>query len=125
MDGARNFRCNEAYVLMMRGESGAHLPWSKELWRKRTMGKLTWFTAGVIAGLSAAAIGQELARHPKERTWKGKVAGVPYNFHVAEWGEVARGYWNPEDEKVISSRGIGLGWGVNFAAVTQKAQGLV
>jgi hypothetical protein len=89
------------------------------------MGKLTWFTAGVIAGLSAAAIGQELARHPKERTWKGKVAGVPYNFHVAEWGEVAREYWNPGDDKVISSRGIGLGWGVNFAAVTQKAQGLV
>jgi hypothetical protein len=89
------------------------------------MGKLTWFTAGVIAGLSAAAIGQELARHPKERTWKGKVAGVPYNFHVAEWGEVARGYWNPENDTVISSRGIGLGWGVNFAAVTQKAQGLV
>lgn len=89
------------------------------------MGKLTWFTAGVIAGLSAAAIGQELARHPNERTWKGKVAGVPYNFHVAEWSEVAKGYWDPANEKVLSSRAIGLGWGVNFAAVTQKAQGLV
>ena len=75
------------------------------------MGKLTWFTAGVIAGLSAAAIGQELARHPNERTWKGKVAGVPYNFHVAEWSEVAKGYWNPANEKVLSTRGIGLGWG--------------
>lgn len=88
------------------------------------MGKLSWFTAGVIAGLTAAAIGQELARQPEDRTWKGKVAGVPYNFHVPEWGEVVNEYWNPASNKVLSPHAIGLGWGINFAAVAQRMRGL-
>jgi hypothetical protein len=86
------------------------------------MGKLNWFTAGVIAGLTAAAIGQELARRPEERTWKGKVAGVPYNLHVPEWGQIANEYWNPASDKVLAPHAIGLGWGVNFAAVVGRVR---
>jgi hypothetical protein len=87
------------------------------------MGKMSWFTAGVIAGLAAAAVGQELARPPEERTWKGKVAGVPYNFHVPEWGQIANEYWNPASDKVLAPHAIGLGWGVNFAAVVNRVRG--
>lgn len=87
------------------------------------MGKLNWFTAGVIAGLTAAAVGQELARSPEDRTWKGKVAGVPYNFRVPEWGEIANEYWNPASDKVLTPHAIGLGWGINLAAVVQRARG--
>ncbi len=88
------------------------------------MGKLSWFTAGVVAGLSAAAIGQELARQPEERTWKGKVAGVPYNFHAPEWGRIANEYWNPASNNLLTPHAIGLGWGINFAAVAQRARGV-
>jgi hypothetical protein len=87
------------------------------------MGKLSWFTAGVIAGLAAAAVGQELARPPEDRTWKGKVAGVPYNFRVPEWGQIANEYWNPASDKVLAPHTIGLGWGVNFAAVVNRVRG--
>ena len=89
------------------------------------MGKLSWFTAGVIAGLAAAAVGQELARPPEDRTWKGKVAGVPYNFRVPEWGQIANEYWNPASNKVLAPHTIGLGWGVNFAAVVNRVRGAV
>lgn len=89
------------------------------------MGKLNWFTAGVIAGLTAAAIGQELARQPEDRTWKGKVAGIPYNFHAPEWGQIANEYWNPASNKMLSPHVIGLGWGINFAAIWQRIRGLI
>ena len=89
------------------------------------MGKLNAFAAGVVVGLAAAAIGQELRKRPEERTWKGTVAGVPYNFHIPDWPDLAAEYWNPGSDRVFSPHAIGLGWGVNFAAVTQKAQGLV
>lgn len=87
------------------------------------MGKLSWFTAGVVAGLTAAAIGQELARPQQERTWKGKVAGVPYNFRVPEWGAIANEYWNPASNNIMAPHAIGLGWGINFAAVFQRLRG--
>ena len=89
------------------------------------MGKFSWFVAGVMAGLTAAAIGQELARPPAERTWKGRVAGVPYNFRVSDWSTVAAEYWNPERDAIFSPHAIGLGWGINFAALARRAQNLM
>ncbi|MGO8949542.1 MAG: DUF5808 domain-containing protein [Ktedonobacterales bacterium] len=86
------------------------------------MGKLNTFTAGVIAGLVAAAIGQELAKEPGQRTWKGKVAGIPYNFRLAEWSNIASEYWNPESNHIITPHVIGMGWGINFAAALQWLQ---
>ena len=89
------------------------------------MAKLNWFVAGVVAGLTAAAIGQELAREPEERTWQGRVAGVPYNFRFGEWGAIANEYWNPESDRILAPHAIGLGWGINFAALARRAQSLI
>ncbi|MGZ3674053.1 MAG: hypothetical protein ACXVCO_07060 [Ktedonobacterales bacterium] len=91
---------------------------------KGTM-KMNSFVAGVVAGLTAAAVGQELAKEPSQRTWKGKVAGVPYNFRVAEWSDIANEYWNPSSDQILVPRAIGLGWGINFAAVARRVQGLM
>jgi hypothetical protein len=77
-----------------------------------------------MAGLSAAAIGQELAKEPEARTWKGKVAGVPYNFNLPEWGAVAGEYWNPASDQILAPHALGLGWGINFAALARRAQAL-
>lgn len=86
------------------------------------MSKLNTFTTGVIVGLIAAAIGQELAKEPEQRTWKGKVAGIPYNFRLAEWSDIAREYWNPESDHIFTPHAIGMGWGINFAAVANRLQ---
>jgi hypothetical protein len=89
------------------------------------MGKFRWFVAGVVTGLSAAAVGQEMAKAPEDRSWKGTVAGVPYNFRLDEWPDVAREYWNPESDEILSPHAIGLGWGINFAALARRAQALL
>jgi hypothetical protein len=70
-------------------------------------------------------VGQELQKPPEQRTWKGTVAGVPYNFHVQDWSEIAAEYWNPDSDDVLSPRAIGIGWGINFAAVARRAQQFV
>ena len=89
------------------------------------MGKLTWFTAGVFSGLAAAAVSQELNKPPEDRTWKGTIAGVPYNFRVPEWGQIASEYWNPSSDEIMTPHVIGLGWGINFAAVKSRVEQLV
>ncbi len=88
------------------------------------MGKMNWFVTGVMVGLSAGAIDQELKKDAAERTWKGTIAGVPYNFNVPEWRAIAAEYWNPDSSKIVSPHAIGMGWGINFAAVVQRAQAL-
>lgn len=83
------------------------------------------FIGGVVTGLTIAAIGQELAKEPEERTWKGKVAGIPYNFRFNEWPNIATEYWNPENDSLIVPHVIGLGWGINFAAVAQRVRAMM
>ncbi len=87
--------------------------------------RFNWFVVGVAAGLSAAAIGQELAKAPEERTWKGTIAGVPYNFRLEEWPEITNEYWNPENDQILVPHTIGLGWGVNFAALKRRVEALL
>lgn len=87
--------------------------------------KSNWFVIGVVAGLAAAAVGQELAKAPEDRTWKGTVAGVPYNFRLNEWPEITNEYWNPDSDKVFVPHTIGLGWGVNFAALKHRVESLL
>ncbi len=87
--------------------------------------RMNSFVAGVVAGLAAAAVGQELAKEPSQRTWKGKVAGVPYNFRVAEWSDIANEYWNPSSDQILAPHAMGLGWGINFAAVARRVQELM
>jgi hypothetical protein len=84
--------------------------------------KLNWFVAGVFTALTAAAISQELAKPREARTWKGRVAGVPYSFRLDEWPDAANEYWNPDSDKILTPHVIGLGWGVNFAALARRAQ---
>lgn len=83
------------------------------------------FVIGVVVGLSAAAIGNELEKPPEQRTWKGRIAGVPYNFRVWEWQNIAREYWNPASDHILAEHAIGIGWGINFAALSRRAQDLI
>jgi hypothetical protein len=89
------------------------------------MGKLRWFVLGIVAGLSAAAIGEELKRPQERREWKGTIAGVPYNFRLDEWSSVAKEYWNPASDSILTPHAIGLGWGINFAAVLTHVRQIV
>jgi hypothetical protein len=90
--------------------------------RHQTMGKMNTFTLGVVAGLIAAAVGQELAKDPQERTWRGKVAGIPYNFNLDSFRTIAGEYWDPESDQILTPHVIGMGWGINFAAVLRWLQ---
>ena len=77
---------------------------------------------GVVAGLAYAAISKELEKPPEARTWQGTIGMVPYNFRLQEWGDLSREYWNPASNQILSPKAIGIGWGINFAALAHRAQ---
>jgi len=89
------------------------------------MRKLSWFVLGAVAGLTAAAISKEMEKPDAERTWKGTIAGVPYNFNIPDWAVIAHEYWNPNSDRIFSPHAIGMGWGVNFAALWRWVEGLM
>jgi hypothetical protein len=66
-------------------------------------------------GLMVAAVSQELAMPPEQRTWHGRVFDlVPYDFRPPTWQRVRDAYWNPDDERLFSDRVFGIGWAINM-----------
>lgn len=74
--------------------------------------------AAAIA-LTAAAIASELRKEPRQRTWNGRVLGVPYDFRRPTRERVAERLWNPRSHQLFSPHVFGVGWTVNFARLKE------
>jgi Family of unknown function (DUF5808) len=70
--------------------------------------------------LTLAAVAQELAKPEGQRTWHGRVAGVPYDFRFPTLGRFRNAYWNPNDDRIFTDRVVGIGWAVNFAQLIPR-----
>lgn len=70
--------------------------------------------------LTLAAVAQELNKPEADRTWHGRVAGVPYDFRWPTLRRIRDAYWNPQDERIFTDRVIGVGWAVNLAQVLSQ-----
>jgi hypothetical protein len=69
-------------------------------------------------GLLLAAVAQEAAKPPAQRTWRGRVLGVvPYDFSPPTWAHVREAYWNPEDPRLFTEKVLGVGWAINLHRV--------
>jgi Family of unknown function (DUF5808) len=74
--------------------------------------------AGV--GLVAAAVGTELRKPRRKRTWHGRIAGVvPYDFRPPTRRRVKARWWNPNDPRVLTPRAFGVGWDVNVGRLVR------
>jgi len=72
--------------------------------------------------LALAAVAQELSKPEGQRSWHGRVAGVPYDFRFPTLTRFKESYWNPDDDRVFTDRVVGIGWAVNFAQLLPRLQ---
>ena len=72
--------------------------------------------------LTLAAVAQELSKPEGERSWHGRVGGVPYDFRFPTLKRFKDAYWNPADRRVFTDRVVGIGWAVNFAQLLPRLQ---
>jgi uncharacterized protein DUF5808 len=70
--------------------------------------------------LTLAAVAQELNKPENQRTWHGRIAGVPYDFRFPTLKRFRDAYWNPDDERIFTDRVVGIGWAVNFSQVVVR-----
>lgn len=80
-------------------------------------------TVGVMAfALLGAALAKELSKPAAERTWTGRVAGLPYDFRPPTLGRIRREFWDPDNDALFTSHAFGVGYGVNLARVLGRRQ---
>ena len=83
--------------------------------------KTRLFGAAAGVGLLAAAVGVELRKPRRKRTWHGRLAGfVPYDFRKPTLARVRGSWWNPGDSRLLTPRVYGVGWDVNLARLVKR-----
>ena len=76
---------------------------------------------GAVAGIGllAAAVGAELHKPRRKRTWHGRIAGVPYDFRRPTVRRARARWWNPRDRRLLTPKVWGVGWDVNLGRLVR------
>ncbi len=64
--------------------------------------------------LTLAAVADQLRQPRGERTWQGKIIGLPYDMRPPSPRRIAANWWKPEDDRLLVPRAFGVGWDVNL-----------
>lgn len=88
---------------------------------KKKRGPLDVLAMGVAVALVAASVARELRTPPEERTWQGRVAGVPYDWRPPTVDRLKSTWWAPEDDVLVKPTAFGLGWDLNVGRVVRLA----
>jgi len=86
---------------------------------KRTTDTLMLAAAAALAG---AAVAKELGQPPGDRTWHGRILGLPYDFRPPTAARLRHSFWAPESDALLIPHAFGIGYSVNLARVTRPAR---
>ncbi|MFD0332123.1 DUF5808 domain-containing protein [Streptacidiphilus monticola] len=67
-----------------------------------------------------AAVAKELARPAAERTWHGRIVGLPYDFRPPTAERLRAEFWAPDNPALFTPHAFGIGYGVNLARVAGR-----
>lgn len=77
-----------------------------------------------IFGLVAAeAVRRDLQLPPHQRSWHGRIAGIPYDFRPPSIQRLRQSMWNPESDKLFTPTVFGVGWAINLYRVVHPTRG--
>ncbi len=91
--------------------------YSRTMTNERTM-NLVLVAVGALAG---AAVAKELGKAGEDRTWHGRILGLPYDFRPPTPARVRAEFWDPDNETLFTPHSFGIGYGVNLARLLRPA----
>jgi Family of unknown function (DUF5808) len=65
-------------------------------------------------GLVVAAVVKELSQPREDRTWHGRLLGIPYDFRLPTVEKVRGRLWAPANPNLLVPHVFGMGWTVNL-----------
>ncbi|MEZ0092201.1 DUF5808 domain-containing protein [Streptacidiphilus sp. EB129] len=74
----------------------------------------------VGCALVGAAVAKELRQPAAERTWHGRIIGLPYDFRPPTLQRLRAEYWDPQSDALFTPHAFGVGYGVNLARIVGR-----
>ena len=72
--------------------------------------------------LVGAALARELRQPQQERTWHGRIAGIPYDFRLPTRTRLRAEWWNPAEPSLLTPHSFGVGWSINLYRLAHPMQ---
>jgi hypothetical protein len=82
--------------------------------RKKILSPMNIILSILFLVYVAIAITQQLQRPPEERTWYGKIAGIPYDFRIPTVERLRATFWNKDTSQILVPQAFGIGWSINM-----------
>jgi hypothetical protein len=82
--------------------------------RKKILSPMNIILSVLFLVYVAIAITQQLQRPPEERTWYGKIAGIPYDFRIPSVERLRATFWNKDTSQILLPQAFGIGWSINL-----------
>src|SRR5215469_16821349 len=82
--------------------------------RKKLFRPLNFIFGVLFLIYVVVAITQQLQRPPEERTWYGKIAGIPYDFRIPTVERIRNTFWNKDTSQILLPQAFGIGWTINM-----------
>lgn len=92
--------------------------------RKKSASPINFIFGLLTLIFIVTAITQQIRRPKEERTWYGKIAGIPYDFRLPTVERFRASYWNKDTSQIFLPQAFGIGWAINMYPIIhpQEAQ---
>lgn len=75
-----------------------------------------------VGALAGAAVAKELRQPQEERTWHGRILGLPYDFRPPTLAKVRTSFWDPDNDALLTPHAFGIGYSVNLARLVTNGR---
>jgi hypothetical protein len=72
-----------------------------------------------IGALAGAALAKELGQPPQDRTWHGRILGLPYDFRPPTAARLRESLWDPDNDALLTPHAFGIGYSVNLGRLAR------
>ncbi len=81
----------------------------------------------LLGAFVVAAIREQLNLPPSERTWHGKLFGIPYDFRLPTPEKLRDTFWKKDTSQIVVPMAFGVGWSFNLypLLLSRLLQGLI
>ena len=82
------------------------------------MQRLRRIAITAAVALAATAVVKELRKPSRDRTWHGRIIGLPYDLRPPTLERVRRAWWDPEGA-AVTPQPVGVGWTLNLGRLAR------
>ena len=110
----KNGRRKDVFRVKVKSSCKLNREREKSMIRKKIFSPQNIVWSALLLVFVGAAIVDQVRRPPQDRTWYGKIVGIPYDFRFPTVERIRATFWNRNTPHIFVPQVFGIGWTINL-----------